>query len=51
VNQLLSELKIEQHPDKTTIGPIDRGFDFLGYHLTRRGGDDREELCTRTPAL
>jgi hypothetical protein len=37
VNQLLSELKIEQHPDKTTIGPIDRGFDFLGYHLTRRG--------------
>ncbi len=37
VNQLLAELKIEQHPDKTSIGPIDRGFDFLGYHLTRGG--------------
>jgi RNA-directed DNA polymerase len=31
VNQTLSELKLCQHPDKTFIGRISRGFDFLGY--------------------
>jgi len=34
VNQTLGELKVEQHPDKTYIGRITNGFDFLGYHLT-----------------
>lgn len=31
VNQILNDLKVEQHPDKTFIGRISRGFDFLGY--------------------
>jgi len=31
VNRILAELKIAQHPDKTFIGRISRGFDFLGY--------------------
>lgn len=31
-NRHLSALGLEQHPDKTSIGPIARGFDFLGYH-------------------
>jgi RNA-directed DNA polymerase len=31
VNQTLNELKVEKHPDKTFIGQIDKGFDFLGY--------------------
>jgi hypothetical protein len=26
-------LKVEQHPDKTFIGRVERGFDFLGYFL------------------
>ena len=24
---------LEKHPDKTFIGRIERGFDFLGYHF------------------
>ena len=31
VNQTLNELKVEKHPDKTFIGRIAKGFDFLGY--------------------
>ena len=37
VNRTLDELKVEQHPDKTYIGRISAGFDFLGYHLTPAG--------------
>jgi len=33
VNQHFSQLKIEQAPDKTFIGKISKGFDFLGYHF------------------
>jgi hypothetical protein len=34
VNQTLSELRVEQHPDKTFIGRAERGISFLGHHLT-----------------
>ena len=34
VNQVMGELRVRQHPDKTTIGRIARGFDFLGYHFS-----------------
>lgn len=34
----LSGVGLELHPDETSIGPIARGFDFLGYH------HDSEEL-------
>ena len=27
-------LKLEKHPDKTFIGRIECGFDFLGYHFS-----------------
>jgi retron-type reverse transcriptase len=37
VNQTLQELRVEQHPDKTFIGRIERGFTFLGYWITKRG--------------
>ncbi len=30
---VLGSLKLEKHPDKTFIGRIERGFDFLGYHF------------------
>jgi RNA-directed DNA polymerase len=33
LNQVFNALKVEQHPDKTFIGRIARGFDFLGYHF------------------
>ena len=33
VNQCLNDLRFEKHPDKTSIGRTDNGFDFLGYHF------------------
>ncbi|MCP4412636.1 MAG: hypothetical protein GY808_08745, partial [Gammaproteobacteria bacterium] len=33
VNETLNLLKVEQHPDKTFIGKVERGFDFLGYFI------------------
>ena len=37
VNAILDNLKLEKHPDKTFIGRIDRGFDFLGYRFVAKG--------------
>ncbi len=37
VNEVLGSLRLEKHPDKTFIGMIERGFDFLGYHFSRDG--------------
>jgi len=31
LNRTFSALKVAQHPDKTFIGRIEKGFDFLGY--------------------
>ena len=47
MNQVLSSLGLEQHPDKTFIGHLERGFDFLGIQFTATGGDisQRREPC------
>jgi len=37
VNQTLGVLNLEKHSDKTFIGRIERGFDFLGYHFSPSG--------------
>ncbi|NEP35268.1 hypothetical protein [Moorena sp. SIO3B2] len=37
VNQVMNDLQVEKHPDKTFIGPIARGFDFLGYFFCGQG--------------
>jgi hypothetical protein len=37
VNETLRELRVEQHPVKTFIGRIERGFTFLGYWITNKG--------------
>ena len=37
VNEILGALRLEKHPDKTFIGRIERGFDFLRYRFTRAG--------------
>jgi RNA-directed DNA polymerase len=34
VNRRLDELNVRQHPDKTFVGRISRGFDFLGYRFS-----------------
>ena len=33
-HEIIDELKFKLHPDKTFIGKIEKGFDFLGYHIT-----------------
>lgn len=37
VQELMGELMLELHPDKTFIGRIARGFDFFGYWFTPEG--------------
>ncbi len=36
-NQVMSELRVIKHPDKTFIGRVARGFDFLGYWFSPVG--------------
>ena len=33
VNQVFATLHIRKHPEKTFIGRVEKGFDFLGYHF------------------
>jgi len=33
LNQNFNKLRLEQHPDKTLMGRVERGFDFLGFFL------------------
>jgi len=47
VNETLAELHVEQHPDKTFIGRISRGFDFLGYAFTPAGLDVAPQTVER----
>jgi hypothetical protein len=37
VNEVLGSLRLEKPSDKTFIGRIEKGFDFLGYHFSREG--------------
>ncbi len=37
MNQTLAQLRVKQHPDKTFIGRIGKGFSFLGYQLDKAG--------------
>ncbi len=37
VNEVLGSLCLLKHPDKTFIGRVERGFDFLGYHFGPEG--------------
>ncbi len=33
-NQILTEINAKKHPDKTSIGTVQQGFDFLGYSFS-----------------
>jgi RNA-directed DNA polymerase len=44
VNQHFNQLKVEQAPDKTFIGRIEKGFDFLGYQF----GEEKLSVSKRT---
>jgi RNA-directed DNA polymerase len=43
VNQHFEKLKLRQHPDKTTIGRIKNGFDFLGYQFGQEKSQFQKE--------
>ncbi len=47
VNGMLGSLGLEKHPDKTFIGRIERGFDFLGYHF----GPDGLSVAKKTAEI
>ena len=47
VNGMLGALGLEKHPDKTFIGRVERGFDFLGYHFSPAGLAVAEETVAR----
>lgn len=34
INRVLNDLDVEQHPDKTFVGRMEREIDFLGYHFS-----------------
>ena len=55
VNAILDNLKLEKHPDKTFIGRIDRGFDFLGYRFVAEGlrlaAQTKQRFVERTTRL
>ncbi|WP_137297897.1 reverse transcriptase domain-containing protein [Psychromonas sp. SP041] len=44
VSQYFEKLKLKQHPNKTTIGRIINGFDFLGYQF----GQEKITISKRT---
>lgn len=37
LNRFLNHFGFEQHPDKTFIGRVERGFDWLGYQFDANG--------------
>jgi hypothetical protein len=37
MNQWFEKAGLQQHPDKTFIGRIERGFDWLGYQFNESG--------------
>lgn len=47
MNHTLSELSLAQHPDKTFIGRLQRGFDFLGYDFSDSAAISPSRACVR----
>jgi len=37
LNETFAALGLDKHPDKTFIGRVAKGFDFLGYHFGPKG--------------
>jgi hypothetical protein len=36
-NQTFVEVRLEKHPEKTSIGRAELGFDFFGYEFSPKG--------------
>lgn len=34
LNEIFARLRLDKHPDKTFIGRVEKGFDFLGYRFS-----------------
>jgi RNA-directed DNA polymerase len=37
INRRLASLGLEKHPDKSFVGRVAKGFDFLGFHFDTQG--------------
>jgi hypothetical protein len=37
LNETFNDLMLEKHPDKTAMGRIEKGIDFLRYHFSPKG--------------
>ncbi len=37
LNRMFAKLKVEKHPNKTFVGRVAKGFDFLGYRVSPKG--------------
>jgi hypothetical protein len=37
LNEVFVRLRVDKHPDKTFIGRVAKGFDFLGYRVSPKG--------------
>ncbi|EAQ1076864.1 hypothetical protein CAM18_24110 [Salmonella enterica] len=38
LNRYFAQAGFEQHPDKTFIGRVEKGFDWMGFWFTDKGG-------------
>ena len=48
LNDTFAELSVEKHSDKTFIGRVERGFDFLGYHFALNDSEEVSESPNQT---
>ena len=47
-NQVLESLKVEKHPDKTFIGRVAHGFEFMGYRFDSESGRTGVDICAQS---
>ncbi|NEP15157.1 MAG: hypothetical protein F6K14_34295 [Symploca sp. SIO2C1] len=50
VNEVMADLHVEKHPDKTFIGRVSRGFEFLGYWFSPTGLQVAQKTVERMKA-
>ncbi|ELD8091265.1 hypothetical protein WM620_005040 [Salmonella enterica] len=48
LNRHFAQAGFEQHPDKTFIGRVEKGFDWMGFWFTEKGVRRRRTPCITT---
>jgi len=47
VNRILEQLRLSKAEDKTFIGKVEKGFDFLGFYFTKEGLSVSKKICSK----